>query len=195
MKRAAYAIILTHDRPQDFQDCYKAIEPQVDHVFVVAHQAPYAIYHGTPIKYDDWPPNISYAWNLGLKRAEQWAGGDPYDVAVLNDDAIVPPGWFETITKAMQGTGAKAGAAARGDDHRMAGFAFILDGTAGLYADEQFEWWYGDDDLERRASEAGGVIQVPGLYVEHRHPDSTTVGILAEKAAQDNIRYKAKWGL
>jgi len=32
----------------------------------------------------------------------------------------------------------------------------------GLRADEQFQWWYGDDDLARRAGELGGVAFAPG---------------------------------
>jgi GT2 family glycosyltransferase len=166
-------------------------------VFVVQHLAGYALRgpKRSLINYTEVPPNISRAWNMGLKWADTWAIGEPYDVAVLNDDAIVPDDWFKTITDGMRATGAAGGAAARADDHRMAGFAFILDGDAHLFADEQFEWWYGDDDLERRARLAGGVFQAPGLHVEHRHPNSTTVGILAEKAEADGVRFRTKWGL
>ena len=194
MERFRFAVILTHDRPQDFLDCKAAIEPQVDHLTVVAHQCDYVTEHrGSLIPYNVWPPNISVAWNLGLRYVAQMAAGRPYDVAVLNDDAIVPANWFTSIIEKMRETGAAAGAATRPDDPRMAGFAFILASEAGLYADEQFEWWYGDDDLARRAEQAGGIVQVAGIQVEHRHPNSTTVGVLADKAAEDRHRYERKW--
>lgn len=195
--RLAYAIILTHDRPEDFQDCVDAIRPQVDHLFVISHLAPYAEavaakVDGTVIAYTDEVPNISVLWNLGLRAAAR-RGNRPYDVAVLNDDAIVPPGWFRAVTAEMRRTGAVAGSAARPNDPRMAGFAFILDGTAGIFADEQFQWWFGDDDIEHRARLAGGVAQPGGLHVEHRHPSATTVGVLAQVAAADRDRFDRKW--
>jgi hypothetical protein len=193
------AVILTHDRPDDFLDCLHAIEPQVDYVFVVSHRTAYASQqerkqHVSVIPYQDEVPNISKAWNLGLRRAEIWARGRDYRVAVLNDDAVVPSGWFATIADEMTRTGAAAGAAARQGDPRMAGFAFILNGRAALFADEQFEWWFGDDDLAHRARAAGGVAQPQGLDVEHRHPNSTTVGVLAAKATEDRFRFYQKWG-
>lgn len=198
--RLRLAVIVTHDRPDDFRDCLAAIRPQVDHVIVVSHRANYTSRYvkGVTITYyADEIPNISKAWNLGLYAAQDHArhaaAPAPYDVAVLNDDAIVPPDWFRWVTEAMRDQSAAAGSAARAWDPRMCGYAFILDGQAGLFADEQFEWWYGDDDLERRAHLAGGVAQVPGVEVEHRHPNSTTVGVLADKAAQDRERFHRKW--
>jgi len=77
----------------------------------------------------------------------------------------------------------------------MAGYAFVLDGDKGIRADEQFRWWYGDDDIARQARALGGVALADGADVEHRHPNSTTVGVLADVAKDDRGRYKRKWGL
>lgn len=142
------------------------------------------------------PPNISQMWNLGLGMAHEHAAGEPYDVAVLNDDVIVPPDWFERVSTEMQLTPnlrASAGCVHRPADHRMTGYAFILNGDDGLRADEQFQWWWGDSDLEMQARRLRGVVFAGGEDVEHRRPNSTTVGRLAEIAAEDGLRYREKW--
>jgi GT2 family glycosyltransferase len=190
-----FAVIPTHDRFDDFFDCLNAIAPQVDQVFMIDHNSGYGVQTEkvTLIRYDEDPPNISRMWNLGLEEAAQRTTSLDYYVAVLNDDAIVPPTWFDEVLDGMQDFGSTLGCAARGYDHRPAGYAFILAGGSGLRADEQFRWWYGDDDLHRRALELGGVCQVPGIDVEHRYPNSTTYGILRLIAHEDEKRFKRKW--
>jgi GT2 family glycosyltransferase len=212
VNRLRVAVITTHDRPKDFEDCVAAIATQVDMLAVVAHGMPDYVWEvlgaytkpSRPalmvIPYEAEVLNISKMWNMGFAAAEHYAVYGTgyqrqYDVAVLNDDAIVPPDWFKRVVLEMRLMSAAAGAAARAGDPRMAGFAFIVDGDSGIRADEQFEWWYGDDDIARQANSLGGVAQPWGLDVEHRHPNSTTVGILAEKARDDRGRYKRKWNL
>lgn len=195
--RQRYAVITTHDREKDFWDCVTAISPQVDAVVVVSHRADYVTNFDkivAVIEHDQEVPNISVMWNAGLGMARALAGDDPYDVAVLNDDTIVPVDWFRRVTTAMRAEGAAAGCVRRRFDPRMAGYAFILDGGRALYADPQFQWWYGDDDLQRRAEAVGGVAFADGPDVEHRYPNSTTVGVLADVASGDALRYKEKWG-
>lgn len=198
------AVIPTNGRV-DLEDCLRAIAPQVDNVILINHKA---ALKGNALDlhvldYFEDPPNISTMWNTGLTHAYEM-GADT--VAVLNDDAIVYPGWYDKIEKAMVTAGAVAGwSAGEHAGHllydkaeptllRMTGYAFILDAEAGLLADPQFRWWYGDNDLEWRAREAGGVVHVGGS-IEHRHPNGTTVGVLAEIAGQDAGRFRAKWGV
>lgn len=213
-ERLRYAVITTRDRPGEFARCLTAIGEQVDGLVCVAHMEPSYIeaWDSGVIFYDEDPPNISRMWNLGLEAVAKLADGQPYDVAVLNDDAIVPPDWFERITEGMHLYGAVAGSA---DQHgrvpaglrllnnkpaaddlliRMSGFAFILDGTAGLSLDEQFQWWAGDRDLEMVARTRGGTVLVGGCPVEHLHPNSTTIGELARIAGEDMERFRVKWG-
>jgi GT2 family glycosyltransferase len=188
-------VILTHSRQDDYRDCLAALRPQVNWLVVVSHKAPYVKSWDADqvIYYEDEVCNISRAWNLGLHWAKAVAGGQPYDVAVLNDDAIVSPDWLAQVTAAMREQGAVAGSGAKGGgDGRLAGYAYVLDGAADLWLDEQFQWWYGDDDLERRARMIGGVA-LPDVPVEHRHPNGHTVGVLSDIAGEDRLRYERKW--
>jgi hypothetical protein len=213
MNRLRLAVVPTTGRGI-LWDCLDAIRPQVDHVILVTHRcAPRGLdepWRITTLPYQKKVPNISEMWNLGLDEAEVMCRSRFFDVAVLNDDAIVPTGWFEDVVNAMREVGAVAGSrdqtgVLRGvhtyltpqpisPEFRMSGYAFILDGESRLRADEQFQWWYGDDDLEWRARESGGVVKVPGPPVDHRYPNGTTVGELAEIAAQDRERFYIKWG-
>lgn len=210
MNRTRVAVIPTTGRGI-LWECLDAIRGQVDHVILVAHRCKPKV--GTPTRttvltYLARVPNISLMWNLGLIHAERNTVG-PFDVAVLNDDAIVPSNWFAEVTEAMREAGAVAGSRDQTGvlrsphvytepkavplEFRLSGYAFILDGTARLRLDEQFQWWYGDDDLDWRAREAGGVVKVPGEPVDHRYPGGTTVGELAQIAGEDRERFKAKW--
>ena len=196
--RGRAVVIPTRDRPQAFARCLAAVGPQVDLVVVVAHMNPgYVLagprYRTDMLPYQEDPPNISRMWNLGLQHVASVMGAH-YDVAVLNDDAIVPPDWFQRVTDTMHTQHAAAGCVRRPTDHRMTGYAFILDGDKHLYADEQFQWWWGDTDLQRQAEQVGGVAFAAGPDVEHLFPNSTTVGELAEIAGEDRQRFAAKWG-
>jgi GT2 family glycosyltransferase len=211
-----YAVIPTRDRPADLADSVKAISPQVDRVFVVDNRSDPPVWGASlavntrVVCSPDDPPNLSRLWNLGLDLAASYADGDPFDVAVLNDDAVVPDGWLEIVAGMMRRRGA---AAACSDPSgtlreplvhttpgpvdlrlRLAGWAFVLRGELGLRADESMAWWFADDDLAWRAAELGGVLLVPGLPVSHRHPNESTVGVLAEQAGRDRVTFEAKWG-
>lgn len=229
MRRGRYAVIPTRNRPQDFRDCIRALAPQVDRIIVVHHITtgvaavnagrhqpeadaetypydwePYGATEVTILGYFTDPPNISAMWNHGIRRAKGLAAmaGEAYDVAILNDDVIVPEGWFHTVTRAMRAHTAVAGCMSGGTTEvvvracdtrlpRMTGFAFII--RDGVEADERFRWWYGDNGIDWDARQGGGVVHVPGT-VEHRHPDSTTVGELREIAGQDRERFIEKYG-
>jgi hypothetical protein len=168
------------------------------------------------IRDDAQPPNISRWWNLGLDAVhdvQKWIDAD-YVVAVLNDDLKIPSGFVQSLADTIKNTGA---AAVYPDQHRhfitgkphvlihtvaepvslytrMCGYAFALRGSANLRADETLQWWYGDDDLDWRARQAGGSVLVGGLQVEHLCPNQTTVGALAEQAGRDRQTFIDKWG-
>jgi GT2 family glycosyltransferase len=212
------ALIPTRNRPGDLADCVKAIGSQVDKVIVVDNRSDPPVRpedHGDNVWVlycPDDPPNISRLWNAGLQVAASYTNGEPHSVAVLNDDCVVPAGWFEAVDCAMRGFGAVAGSS---DPHgqlgellihhqpgpvdlrwRLCGYAFVLAGEVGLRADESLAWFYGDDDLDWRARQAGGVVIVPGFPVEHRWPNAQTNARpeLVAQTGRDRARFAAKWG-
>lgn len=202
-----FAVIPTTGRAV-LNDCLDAISPQVDQVVLVAHNCqPDVVDHPALVHYTEKIPNISVMWNLGLDRVQELAQEHHY-VAVLNDDAVVPPRWFDAVVDGMTAHAASAGSSGWGKpwtqvhrepgpvplEERMSGFAFILNSGDNLRLDEQFQWWYGDDDLEWRAREASGVVKVQGHHVDHRYPNGTTTGVLEQVATLDRQRFKRKWG-
>jgi glycosyltransferase involved in cell wall biosynthesis len=149
--------------------------------------------------------NISALWNAGLDLiAAEHAG--PYNIAVLNNDLSVPPGFLSGLANGLR---ARPDHLIAYPDHerrlpagicdsvgRMSGFAFMVRGEAGLRLDPQFVWWYGDDDLARQARERGQVVCVGGLHLEHLEPNHSTEAdpALQALARDDQARFEAKWG-
>lgn len=153
----------------------------------------------------DEPKNISRWWNLGLRYVAAQEPIQDFVVAVLNDDVRVPASFVQIIGAAMEGTGVAIACpdvygidyrrvTALTDGPRMPGYAFAMRGDNMIYADERFQWWYGDNDIDWQARGRGGVAYVPGLHVQHLYPNSTTVGELAEQAGRDRETFIAKWG-
>jgi GT2 family glycosyltransferase len=131
-----------------------------------------------------------------------------WDVAVLNDDAVPPPNWFDGVASAMRDHGADAASSDPFDQMqpgmtaamhagapmsvhtRLAGWAMMLRGEwEGAHFDERLRWWFGDDELSLRAREAGGLVHVGGYPVPNTHADTSTVGVLAEQAGRDRATF------
>lgn len=218
------AVIPARDRHDMLDDCINSVIDQVDRVIVIDNESVPPIdpgpWHGKvgvvslPID----PPNISTLWNVGLQLAANSAqAAHPtgeyveWDVAVLNSDVVVPPGWIETLSAAMRSTTAVL---AYPDQHggqqqilhtkaepidlrqRITGYAFMLRGEHGLRFDEDLAWWYGDDSADWTAREQGGALLVPGIPVEHRAPNVSTHQRpeLLEQTGRDRATFEAKWG-
>lgn len=214
------AVIPTRNRHDLLADCINSVVDQVDRVVVLDNLS------DPPIDTEPWhgkvrgvsapldPPNISTLWNVGLAVVDAAAhrhGATEWDIAVLNSDVVVPPGWVMSLSMAMRGSPAVL---AYPDQHggaeqllhtkaepidlrqRITGFAFMLRGERGLRLDETLAWWYGDDDLDWRAREQGGALLVPGLPVEHRCPNGSMYDRpeLQEQAGRDRETFARKWG-
>jgi len=119
-----YAVIPTHNRPDDLAELLDSIPPYV-HVLVIdnASTPPIAerqfndaerVMDIDYIRDAEQPPNLSRLWNLGLDWAQRQhtrrcglaeyfpdvtklppIGG--YAVTVLNDDVVLPPSYFATM--------------------------------------------------------------------------------------------------
>lgn len=214
------AVIPTRDRHDLVADCIRSVIDQVDTVIVVDNLS------SPPVDIEPWhgkvrcvwapldPPNISTLWNIGITLAETQAArasAAQWDVAVLNSDVTVPPGWVGALSSAMRSTTAVL---AYPDQHggtkqalhikagpidlrtRITGYAYMLRGEAGLRLDETLAWWFGDDDLDWVAREQGGALLVPGLAVEHRCPNGSMYERpeLHAQAARDRETFRQKWG-
>lgn len=225
------AIILTHNRPELLDECVRAIHPQVDQVIVIDNASdppaappwpePIFVERGSAplivIRDMGQPANLSRLWRVGLEEAGgvERPGG-PWGVAILCDDAIVPPGWVAAVA-----TGIELGFAAacthaitavremvvkrepdRDIFNRMTGWAFMLDGQRahsglnGVWPDERLEWWWGDTHLDWLARRAAGMAIMPGPAVPNARPNEHTVNRpeLGHRAGLDGKEFEAIWG-
>lgn len=150
--------------------------------------------------------NISAIWNAGLDLIAAEQPG-PHNVAILNNDLNVPPGFLSGLANGLR---ARPDHLIAYPDHerrlpaglcdpggRMSGYAFMLRGEAGLRLDPQFVWWYGDDDLARRARQQGRVVCVGGLHLNHLAANQSTQADLMLQATtnRDRARFEAKWNV
>lgn len=160
------------------------------------------------IRDEEQPPNLYRLWNVGLEAAADYVrGGDVtgYDVAILNDDADVPPGWWNAVSGPLRAhstavvgctgayepvSGPQLRTAPDNDLYgRMTPWAWVAKGEAGQRADERFRWWWGDTDWDWRARALGGVLTVPGPVVRNTGANTSTVGALAEQAGRDRATF------
>lgn len=213
-------MIPTRNRHDLLADCINSVIDQVDRVLIVDNLS------DPPIDPEPWhgkvgvaalpidPPNISTLWNVGIALADSQAhraGAETWDIAVLNSDVVVPPGWIDSLSTAMRATTAVV---AFPDQHggrrqvlhtkaepidlrqRITGYAYLLRGEHGLRFDETLAWWFGDDDGDWRAREEGGALLVPGIPVEHRCPNGSMYERpeLHAQASRDRETFRRKWG-
>ncbi len=216
-----YAIVPTHNRPARLLALVVSLGTQCDRIVVLdnASTPPVDEKHlqaSVPehcavevIRDEQQPPNLARFWNVMFDRCAELAKDDEaWDVAVFNDDSVVPAGWYDATATAMR-QHETAVVAHTGDrpvpapdlltdfnferSRRMAPHAFVVRGEVGLRADESMQWWYFDDDFCRQAIQAGGVLAVPGPVVVNAQANSSTFGPLAEQAQRDRETFEAKW--
>jgi hypothetical protein len=154
--------------------------------------------------------SISQWWNLGIGLAAASYIREPaYDVLIVNDDIIARPGMAATLSAQMRATTAVLACPWRGGgfpgpvklltrpgwDHDITGWCFMLRGETGLRCDEQFEWWYGDNDLDWTARLAGGSLRIAGCEPVHLYPDHQTQASpqLLARTLIDRKLFEAKW--
>lgn len=215
-----YAIIPTHNRPARLLSLVVSLGTQCDTVVVVDNASTPPVDEAQlrasvpsrvsveVIRDEEQPPNLSRLWNVMFDRCGElaWSARLPaYDVAVLNDDAVVPAGWYNAVATGLREhptavvahtspTSPALLTELRNDvDNRMTPHAFVIRGEACMRSDEAMRWWYFDTDLDLRARQAGGVLSVPGPRVLNAQANSTTVGPLAEQARRDQQAFEAKW--
>lgn len=214
-------VVPTKNRPEFLADCVASLDGQAEQIIVVNNNAypPPAPPPSTAstvwvIQHEQYPPNLSLLWNLGIDQATETAheyGWPQWNVLVVNDDIVAPPGLVHALSQEMRATSAvcafpdQFGTGSRvlhrvpqptRVQDRICGYCFMLRGETGIRADEELRWWFGDDDIDWRARQAGGSLLVPGVSVVHRAPDVQTRAdpVLSEQTNTDHKTWKAKWG-
>ncbi len=156
--------------------------------------------------------NISQWWNEGLKVAQDhltFQGYDgEWDVAIINDDCIVPEGWFEAVSTAMREHGAAAACSGAystqlltapgpiaGISNPLTGFAFILAGEKGLRANEDLHWYFSDNYIDWESRKMGGTLMVSGWPVQHLHPNAQMGHDLIARVAVDAQNFVDLYGM
>lgn len=226
-----FAVVPTRNRPEQLKALVESLAPQVNEIVVLDNASDPPVAGAelqsvageatvTVLRDEEQPPNLSRFWNVlfdyTTKAALQPREGAAalnqprWDVAVFNDDAIVPAGWFDVCSTVLRGHPTAAVAHTGTSpvhrhellteypyprEKRMCPWAFVVRGELGLRADEQFRWWFGDDDFCRSAIDAGGVLAAPGPLVINAHAVQATAQspVLAELAEKDRVAFEAKW--
>lgn len=205
-----YAIIPSTGR-DCLKRCIEAIEDQVDNVIVIdtlqfLREAPNGHWFWRTdvnkvhlIDSERTETNISHWWNCGLRAIVEYLLPDKiknWDVAIINDDAIVPSGWVDAVSANMRKHAAVAGCSGQYDvvlrkaeavqlDMRMQGFAFLLAGEAGLRANEDLHWYFSDDYVDWESRRLGGMAMQPGFPVAHLHPNGQMTPELQVQTGKD----------
>lgn len=221
-----YAIIPTHNRPAHLVSLIESLADQCDSIIVIDNASDPPVtadvivdakipQSGVSIIPDDeQPPNLSRLWNIGLEAIAagvRHMGLTQWDVAIFNDDAVIPAGWYDYVSDALRAhpTANVACTNACNVSHppilkerpdgdittRMCPWAFVVKGELGQRADERFRWWWGDTDWDWSARQNGGVLILPGYLTQNVGANSSTVGELAVQAGRDGQEFGRKWGV
>lgn len=220
-----YAVVPTHNRHDELTQLVSQLSLQCDGVVIIdnassppvnarsLHDAADWNLNITIIRDTEQPPNLSRLWNVGLNAVKitmDLIGEDLWNVAIINDDAVMPDDWWDDVSANMRKTPAVAACRYSYEGNtselalkttpdanigqRLCGWAFMMRGESGLRIDERFRWWYGDTDLDWQARTTGGMLLVPGKPVGNVHANKSTVGVLAEQAGRDRQTFVEKWG-
>jgi hypothetical protein len=220
-----YAIIPTRNRHEQLISLLKSLEGRIDVAYVIdnAGDEPlsslwlrqYSSVRTIVHRDDEQPPHLYKMWNFAFRAISVIAkmGVTKWDVAVFNDDTVIPEGWYDYVSDCLRSRTDMQPAVActyaypnvsdaimlktQVDGNimtRMCPWAFVVRGELGLRADESMRWWWGDTDFEWQAIQAGGVLMLPGYITQNTLANSTTHGALAEQAGRDGETFTLKWG-
>jgi len=157
---------------------------------VIVHTVESEPIEGVNNVWDLDPVNIHRWWNRGIDIARTF--GADY-IAVLNDDLRLKNNPINKIANKMRDTKSIVGYPV---PNIGIGYCWVLDIKSNIRADENFRWWYGDDDIRRKAELQGEIIYVPA-EVEHLHPNHLTSANedLMKLTVVDKEYFEKKWNL
>ena len=111
-------------------------------------------------------PHIYKWWNDGIKIAKD---NGATHVAILNDDLKLSDNPLQKILDVMVQEDATIGYPLPASSDPC-GYCFILNLEHNVLPDEKYIWWYGDNDLYKRAKK---IIGVPATVI-HAEPNRLT---------------------
>jgi hypothetical protein len=157
---------------------------------VIVHTVESEPIEGVNNVWDLDPVNIHRWWNRGIDIARTF--GADY-IAILNDDVKLKNNPINKIANKMRDTKSIVGYPV---PNIGIGYCWVLDIKSNIRADENFRWWYGDDDIRRKAELQGEIIYVPA-EVEHLHPNHLTSANedLMKLTVADKEYFEKKWNL
>lgn len=167
--------------------------------------------------------NIHEMWNMGLNLAQAMAGGESWNVAILNNDLHIGPEFLSRLDHVLRsdeshgvvgacydnrewGRGILALSvrhlcAARYDGSGgLPGFAFMLRGEEHYRFPEELQWWYGDNDMLLTVLKSGRKALIARHAVCQHLDGGSRTGKWNDPAMQvllkaDRERFMAKWGM
>jgi hypothetical protein len=165
---------------------------------VVIRTADVPVPEGVAVLDASGPLNIHRWWNMGIDYAKHHGASN---VAVLNDDLVIDAQTIIGLTSALEASGAAI--ATPGPQVRLyrnhfplrpllIGSLWVLDLKSGLRPNENFQWWYGDDDLDIRARrDFNGLVTAP-VWFDHPHASQATDAspLLQQLVAQDEQMFR-----
>lgn len=213
-----YAIIPTYNKPKKLEALAKSLD-YLDDVVIIDNGDRDPVNpenlpnNCTVVSSPIHPPNLSTFWNAGLDIVRSLArlqDAERWDVAVLNDDTVIPNKyWYARVSNALRDSPAAVacGVSQKGNkllterspwslSERLCGWAHISKGELGLRFDEDLKWWFGDTAYDKEARKAGGLLLVGQAYVTNTDADVSTHTNpeLLEQAGRDRQTYIQKWG-
>lgn len=111
-----YAIIPTHNRPDDLTNLVTSLDRQCDLIVVIDNASPHPVDNAelllqmshasiVVIRDNEQPPNLSRLWNVGLDIVTQMCETfhtEKWDVAIFNDDTVLPSDWYDTVAHGLR---------------------------------------------------------------------------------------------
>lgn len=131
-------------------------------------------------------PHIYKWWNYGINVARH---NGATHVAILNDDLILKDNPLQKILDVMVQEDATIGYPLPASSDPC-GYCFILNLEHGIFPDEKYKWWYGDNDLYERAKKVVGV-RASVTHVEPNRLTSESPELMA-LVRQDKETYNNK---
>ncbi len=114
MRATRYALIPTHNRPDELRRLVRQLDGQTDYIFIIDNASEPRVVDseldelcqlGTTVmvfRDEQQPPNLYRLWNVGFNailenQSMVFGTKIPWDIAVLNDDTSIPDGWYDYV--------------------------------------------------------------------------------------------------